>query len=351
MPEKSGRRPKSKPRPTSKKINLGLQGGGAHGAFTWGVLDRLFEDGRLEVEGIVGTSAGAMNAAAVASGLHRGGKEGARERLAAFWQATSKAAQSSPIQPSPLDRWLGSGNLDFSPSWHLFDNLSRMVSPYQANPWNYNPLRDILADICDIDALRSADAVKLFLCATNVRTGRIKVFQGAELSIDAVLASACLPFVYQAVEIDGEHYWDGGYMGNPPLFPLIYDTDCRDVLIIEINPINVPAVPKTAQEIFDRINTLSFNSSLMREMRAIDFVTKLIDEGTLDPKVYKRLNVHAIDAEAEMARLSVSSKLNADEGFLRTLFDLGREQATTWLQKNVDKVGVESSIDIEARFL
>ncbi|MEM7044234.1 MAG: patatin-like phospholipase family protein [Pseudomonadota bacterium] len=351
MPRKPARSPKPRAGATSKTINLGLQGGGAHGAFTWGVLDRLFEDGRLDVEGIVGTSAGAMNAAAVASGFHCGGKEGARERLNAFWQATSKAARSGPLQPSPLDRWLGTGNLDFSPTWHLFDSLSRVVSPYQSNPLNINPLRDILADICDLDAMRAADSVKLFLCATNVRTGRIKVFQGKELSIDAVLASACLPFIYQAVEIDGEHYWDGGYMGNPPIFPLIYDTDCRDVLIIQINPINVPAVPKTAQEIFDRINTLSFNSSLMREMRAVDFVTKLIDQGTLDSKSYKRLNVHAIDAEAEMARLSVSSKLNADAGFLSTLFDLGRERATHWLESNFDKVGVESSVDIEARFL
>ena len=274
----------TKPKSTSKKINLGLQGGGAHGAFTWGVLDKLFEDGRLEIEGIVGTSAGAMNAAVTASGLDRNGSAGAREQLAAFWQATAEAARLGPIQPSPLDRWLGSGNLDFSPTWHFFDNLTRAASPYQLNPLNYNPLKKILSDIVDVNAITREDGVKLFLCATNVRTGRIKVFRGDELSIDAVLASACLPFLYQAVEIAGEHYWDGGYMGNPPIFPLIYHTDCPDVLIIQINPINIPNVPKTAQEIFDRINTLSFNSSLMREMRAIDFVTKLIDQNTAGPQ-------------------------------------------------------------------
>jgi len=350
MSEKSRKCSKSSAKSRSKKINLGLQGGGAHGAFTWGVLDRLFEDGRLDIDGIVGTSAGAMNAAVVASGLSKGGKEGARDQLSAFWQATSEAARRGPIQPSPLDRWLGNGSLDFSPSWHFFDNLSRIVSPYQSNPWNYNPLRDILTDILDIDGMKSEEWVKLFLCATNVRTGRIKVFQGQELSLDAVLASACLPFLYQAVEIDGEHYWDGGYMGNPPIFPLIYNTDCADVLVIQINPINIPAVPKTAQEIFDRINTLSFNSSLMREMRAIDFVTKLIDQGKLDQKSYRRMNVHAIDAEDEMVRLGVSSKLNADAGFLRRLFELGRERASTWLEANYEKVGVESSIDIEATF-
>ncbi len=346
-PSQQGRKKK----PAGKTINLGLQGGGAHGAFTWGVLDRLFEDGRLEIEGIVGTSAGAMNAAVTASGLYQGGKSRAREQLAAFWQATSKAASMGPIQPSPLDRWLSIGNLDFSPGWHFSEGLSRLVSPYQSNPLNVNPLRQILTELVDINGLRSADTVKLFLCTTNVKTGRIKIFQKQELCLDAVLASACLPFLYQAVEIEGEAYWDGGYMGNPPIFPLIYHTDCPDVLIVQINPINIDTVPRTAQEIFDRINTLSFNSSLMREMRAIDFVTKLIDQGKLDPGAYKRLHIHAIDAEDDMAMLGVSSKLNADAGFLRHLFELGRERASRWLEDHFDQIGVESSIDIEARFL
>ena len=349
MAKKAGRDRKAQKTP--KKINLGLQGGGAHGAFTWGVLDRLFEDGRLEIEGIVGTSAGAMNAAVTAAGLHEDGKQAARQKLSEFWQAISKAAKLGPIQPSPLDKWLSIGNLDFSPSWFFYDNLSRLVSPYQSNPLNYNPLKQVLGEVVDVDCMRSEDGVKLFLCATNVRTGRIKIFQGQDLSIDAVLASACLPFLYQAVEIDGEHYWDGGYMGNPPIFPLIYNTDCPDVLIIQINPINIEDVPRTAQEIFDRINTLSFNSSLMREMRAIDFVTKLIDQGSLDTKTYKRLNIHSIDAEADMAKLSVSSKLNADPDFLHYLFELGRNRATTWLDDHFDQIGVESSVDIEAKFL
>lgn len=343
---------KAKPKRREKplRINLGLQGGGAHGAFTWGVLDRLLEDGRLEIEGIVGTSAGAMNAVVAAAGLHQAGGEGARERLRAFWKAVSKAAKGGPIQPSPLDRWLSAGNLDFSPSWHFFDGLSRVLSPYQLNPLDINPLRDVLRDVVDFDVVASSRKVKLFLCATNVRTGRIKVFMNDEISMDAVLASACLPFIYQAVEIDGEHYWDGGYMGNPPIFPLIYHTDSPDVLIIQINPINVPTVPRTAQEIFDRINTLSFNSSLMREMRAIDFLTKLIDQGKLDPKGYKRLNIHTIDAEADMVKLNVSSKLNADAGFLAGLFELGRERASRWLDDHIDDVGVRSSTDIEAKF-
>lgn len=334
-----------------KKINLGLQGGGAHGAFTWGVLDRLLEENCLEIEGVVGTSAGAMNAVTLTAGLHQGGRDKARERLAAFWRQTSEAARLSPIQPSALDKWLSIGNLDFSPSWFVFDKLSRMASPYQLNPWNVNPLRQVLSEVVDFDAVRTPEGVKLFLCATNVRTGKIKVFMDDELTLDAVLASACLPFIYQAVEIDGEHYWDGGYMGNPPIFPLIYHTDCRDILIIQINPIKIDTVPTTAQEIFDRINTLSFNSSLMREMRAIDFVTQLIDEGRLDDGHYKRLNIHTIDAEEDMAKFNVSSKLNADQGFLDHLFHLGRARGDEWLNAHVDKVGIESSTDIAAKFL
>lgn len=342
---------KAKPERKSKKINLGLQGGGAHGAFTWGVLDRLLEDGRLEIDGIVGTSAGAMNAVTLAAGLHQGGKEKARERLAAFWHHTAEAAKLSPIQPSALDKWFSIGNLDFSPSWHALDQLSRAASPYQLNPLNYNPLRQILTDVVDFDAVQASNGAKLFLCATNVRTGKIKVFKDQELNLDAVLASACLPFLYQAVEIDGEHYWDGGYMGNPPIFPLIYHTDCQDILIIQVNPIKIDTIPKTAQEIFDRINTLSFNSSLMREMRAIDFVTQLIDQERLDANHYKRLNIHTIDAEEDMAKFNVSSKLNADADFLDHLFQLGRERGDEWLEAHFDKVGNESSTDIATKFL
>jgi len=337
--------------PERKPINLGLQGGGAHGAFTWGVLDRLLEDQRLDFDGIVGTSAGAMNAVALTAGMHQGGREKARECLAAFWHATSEAAKLSPIQPSPLDRWLSLGNLDFSPGWHAFEKLSRIASPYQLNPWNFNPLREVLNDVVNFDAVRTPDGVKLFLCATNVRTGKIKVFKEQELTLDAVLASACLPFLYKAVEIEGEAYWDGGYMGNPPIFPLIYHTDCSDILIVQINPINIDNVPNTAQEIFDRINTLSFNSSLMREMRTIDFVTQLIDQGKLDDKHYKRLNIHTIDAEEDMVNFNVSSKLNADAGFLDHLFQLGRVRGDEWLSTHVDKVGIESSTDIAAKFL
>ena len=337
-----------------KRLNLGLQGGGAHGAFTWGVLDRLFEEDEIEIVGTSGTSAGAMNAAVMAYGLAIGGKAGARDKLAEFWQRIGGATRFSPLQPSPVDRWLGLGNMDTSPGWLFFDNLSRMLSPYELNPANYNPLRDILADVVDFAALAdqcSRRAVTLYLCATNVETGRIKVFEGDEIGLDAVMASACLPYLFQAVEVNGSHYWDGGFSGNPPIFPLIYGTDCADVLIVQINPINIDAVPKTARAILDRMNTLAFNSSLMREMRAIHFVTRLIDEERLDAGHYKRLNIHTIDAEDVFKTLGVSSKINADPGFLRSLFELGRERSDRFLQAHRDKIGVASSTDIEATFL
>jgi len=340
--------------PPKKRLNLGLQGGGSHGAFTWGVLDRLLEVDELEIVGICGTSAGAMNAAVTAYGLATGGHAGARACLAEFWGRIAAAAARSPLQPSLLDRWLGLGNMDTSPGWLLADGLSRVLSPYELNPMNLNPLADVLAAVVDFQALAehcASHRVALFLCATNVVNGRIKVFEGAEISLDAVLASACLPYLFQAVEIDGAHYWDGGYSGNPPIFPLIYGTDCPDVLIVQINPINIEAVPTTARAILDRINTLSFNSSLMREMRAIDFVTRLLDEGQLDRARYQRLNIHTIDAEDELRRLGVSSKMNADKAFIDWLFALGRERCGRFLDAHYEQIGRSSSTDIRAKFL
>jgi NTE family protein len=334
-----------------KKINLALQGGGAHGAFAWGVIDRLLEDERLEIDGIVGTSAGAMNAAVTACGLAQGGPAGAREKLYEFWKRISDAAQTSPLQPSIFDRLVKPGSLDLSPGYYMLDSLSRMMSPYQLNPMNLNPLRDVLHSVVDCDVLHHQDKVKLFICASNVLTGKIKVFNQDNVSIDSVLASACLPFLFQAVEIEGEFYWDGGYMGNPPLYPLIYHCGTRDVVIVQLNPIRVPEVPKTAQAIMDRINTLSFNSSLMREMRAINFVTKLIDSGFDDHGRLKRMLIHTIDAEEEVCQLGVSSKLNADWGFLTGLHEIGRQKAEEFLANNFDSIGKRSSTDIEEKFL
>lgn len=336
-----------------KPINLALQGGGAHGAFAWGVLDRLLEEECFEIEGIVGTSAGAMNAAVVAYGIARGGQEGGRKALAEFWRKISDAARTGPLQPTIWDKLFrpGTGSLEYSPGYILTEAMSRLLSPYQLNPGNVNPLRDVLASIVDCEFMHTENKVKLFICAANVLTGRIKVFDRTELSIDAILASACLPFMFQAVEVGGQYYWDGGYMGNPPLYPIIYNCDCRDILIVQLNPINVPEVPRTAQAILDRINTLSFNSSLMREMRAINFVTKLIDGGFDDGGRLKRMLIHTIDAEERLNRLGVSSKLNAEWDFLMDLREIGREKAEEFLDQHYDKVGRETSTDVEKKFM
>ena len=229
--------------------------------------------------------------------------------------------------------------------------MTRMLSPYQFNPMNYNPLRDILEQTVDFDRLHKHCAVKLFLSATNVCTGKVKIFKNEDVTLDAVMASACLPFLFQAVEIDGEHYWDGGYMGNPALYPIIYNCTSADIVVVHINPLSRCTEPKSAQEILNRINEISFNSSLMREMRAIAFVTKLIDEGQVKANSLKRLLIHAIEADEFMRDLSVSSKLNPDWEFLTHLHDVGRESADRWIKENFDRLNVESSVDIAERYL
>ena len=334
-----------------KTINLALQGGGAHGAFAWGVLDRLLEDERVAFEGISACSAGAMNAVVLAHGLTQGGREGAKRALANFWRRISQSALFSPLQPTLLDRLTHNHSLESSPAFIAFDLVTRLLSPYQFNPLNYNPLRSILRETVDFERLRERCAVKLFLSATNVCTGKVRVFDSGELSVDAVLASACLPFVFQAVEIDGEHYWDGGYMGNPALFPLIYDCESADIVVVHINPIARYEEPRTAHDILNRINEISFNSSLMREMRAIAFVTRLIDEGQVKPGALKRVLIHAIEADDFMRELSVSSKLNADWEFLTHLRDVGRKRADCWLSECYEKLNLDSSIDIRAKYL
>src|ERR1700726_2406247 len=305
---------------SGKTINLALQGGGAHGAFTWGVLDRLLQDERIAIEGIAATSAGAMNATVFAYGLTVGGRQGARSALTEFWRRLSMVACWSPLQPSLFDLWLGDDSLSHSPAFVMFDLMARVLSPYEFNPWNWNPLGVVLNDSVDFNRLReSAGGTKLFLCATNVRTGKLKIFSGREIPADAVLASACLPFLAQAVEIDGEAYWDGGYMGNPAIFPLIYNCDSRDVVIVHINPIERPDVPKTPGEILNRINEISFNSSLMREMRSVYFVTKLIEEEKILDKTIRRMLIHSIEADDVMQAMGVRSKSNADRDQINSL--------------------------------
>ncbi|HYB10815.1 MAG TPA: patatin-like phospholipase family protein [Alphaproteobacteria bacterium] len=338
--------------PGLKWINLALQGGGAHGAFAWGVLDRLLEDERIAVDGISATSAGAMNATVFAYGLAAGARDGAKTALEKFWRRIAQAAALSPLQPTFLDRIAGNRSLENSLAFAIFDLLSRLLSPYQFNPLNFNPLRQVLVDTVDFEALRHTHCpVKLFLSATNVRTGKIRVFDNDEIGPDAVLASGCLPFLFRAVEIEGEHYWDGGYMGNPAIFPLIYGCESRDVVIVHINPLERETLPITASEIMNRVNEISFNSSLMREMRAIAFVTKLIEEGKIANGSLKHMMVHGIMAEDVMRELSVASKLNADLDHLLRLKEVGRETAHTWLSEHFSKLGKRSSIDIRAMYL
>jgi len=334
-----------------KTINLALQGGGSHGAFTWGALDRILEDKRIVIEGIVGTSAGAMNAVVTAYGLTLDGNEGARRSLRSFWESVAEKGAWSIMQPSFLDRLISPGSLDYSPGWIMMDTLSRVWSPYQMNPANYHPLRDILSEQIDFDTLSRSDKVKLFVCASNVFTNRLHVFELRDLSVDAVVASGCIPSVFQAVEINGEYFWDGGYMGNPPIFPIIYNCASTDLLLIMVNPIHIEQVPRTAQAILDRINSLSFNSSLMREMRAINFVNRLVESGFDDGGRLKKMLIHCIDAEDEMSNLGVSSKLNVGREFLEWLFELGRKRADAFLRDHFDKIGNDSSTSIEQRFL
>jgi NTE family protein len=334
----------------TKPVNLALQGGGAHGAFTWGVLDRLLEDGRTTFEGVSGTSAGAMNAVLLADGLMQDGADGARQLLHDFWRDVSRAAMASPLQRSPLSMFMGSWSLDDSPGYLFMDMLSRLASPYDLNPLNVNPLADIIGSHVDFDRVRACTRTKLFISATNVHTGRVRVFETSEITPDAVMASACLPFLFQAVEIDGVPYWDGGYMGNPALFPFFNACATDDILLVQINPIERKHTPKTAREIMNRMNEITFNASLMKEFRAIDFVDRLIDEGKLSTDHYKQVRLHRIAGDREMVDLSASSKLNAEWEFLTWLRDLGRDTASAWLAAHYDKIGREASVDLRSLF-
>jgi NTE family protein len=315
------------------------------------VLDRLLADDRLVIDGISATSAGAMNAAVVAQGLLEGGPAAARQALEEFWRRVSLMAAASPVQQSWFDRLFGGYGMDFSPSYQFFDFMTRLLSPYQFNPSDINPLRELLVESIDFERLRAGGGVKLFVAATNVRTGKIKVFESRELSASVLLASACLPLMFRAVEVDGQHYWDGGYMGNPAIFPLIYGCDARDVVIVHINPIEREELPTTARDILNRMDEISFNSSLMREMRAIQFVTDLIDREQVKDGRLKRMLIHSIEAQDVMAGLGVSSKLNPDWEFLTHLRDVGRERADRWLDLNYGRLGRESTVDLRDSFL
>lgn len=333
-----------------KSINLALQGGGSHGAFTWGVLDHFMEDGRVSIEGISGTSAGAMNAAVLAQGYMEGGADRAREALENFWQQVAHMGRFSPIKRSPLGVLTGRWDLDDSPAYMMIDLFSRVASPYDTNPLNINPLRDLVESTIDFEKVRACSVLKLFVAATNVHTGKIKVFEREELTADMVLASACLPSVFQAVEIDGVPYWDGGYVGNPPMYPLFHTTKSKDVLIVQINPIERNETPKSAQEIQNRVSEISFNSSLLRELRGIDFVTRQLQENKLDKNRYSEILVHRIEASEQINPLSASSKMNSEWAFLTHLRDIGRESAKVFLDQHYESLGNKSTLNLRREF-
>jgi NTE family protein len=344
---------------TRQAINLALQGGGAHGAFTWGTLDRLLEEDDIEIEGISATSAGAMNAAALKHGWIHGGNAGARERLDAFWLRLSgldgvfgEAIMDwlRHVSPSPAftARMLGA-----SPAVLAADAMTRMFSPYQFNPTNYHPLRGIVEEMLDTEATGSAKGPKLFINATNVRDGKPRIFQGREITADAILASACLPTLYQAVEIDDpktgrrEAYWDGGYTGNPALYPLFYRTRTPDIIIVHINPLYRAELPKTSSEIMTRLNEVSFNASLLRELRNIEFVNRLLDRGVIAEGAMKRNHVHSVSDDKLMNMLGMVTKMTINRALLLQLKDAGRAAMDAFLTERRHHIGKRSSVDLK----
>ncbi|WP_424192960.1 patatin-like phospholipase family protein [Ampullimonas aquatilis] len=339
----------------AKPVNLALQGGGSHGAFTWGVLDALLESGEIDFTSVSGTSAGAMNAVVMSYGLTVGMTEGreaalnkAREVLENFWRQVSVAAGnttfqspilSSPIFNNPLTEWAK------AQSSH-FDLFTRMISPYQFNPLNINPLRTVLERTVDFELLRKKCPIDLHICATHIKSGKARIFTNKEINADTVMASACLPFLFQAVEIEGEHYWDGGYTGNPPLFPLFTNKESMDILLVQISPLSREDIPSSVAEIVDRANEISFNMPLLAELRAINFVVRQLEQKNLPRETYRSIRMHVIEAAKTMQSYSADSKLKTDWSFLCELRDLGRETAKNWLKKHRDNLGVISTMDI-----
>ena len=368
-----------------KTIKLALQGGGSHGAFTWGVLDRLLEEDNLTIEGISGTSAGAMNAAALLQGHCKGGNQGAKESLENFWRGVGEL--------SP-----GNQNIDAPPLAAASEAWRRVLSPYQTNPLNINPLRDLLTKMLDIEAIRAWDAIKLFICATNVENGRAHIFERKDLTIDTLMASACLPLIFQAVNIGGTPYWDGGYTGNPAILPLIYNCESPDVVLVQVNPLTRRGTPETPSEIINRLNEISFNAPIISEMHAIALVQRLIETDHLKKRWLKdifrifrsilrpifgvkasnrsngfvigypygseakgmpnseaarlkNMNIHVIGAEDQMRALGASSRLNGGIDFLLHLKEIGRQAAGAWLMQHWQMIGERSSVNIKQMFL
>jgi NTE family protein len=331
-----------------KRVNLALQGGGAHGAFTWGVLDQLLEDGRFEIAGISGASAGAVNAVMLADGLSRGGADAARGRLADFWRAVSVDGHLPELQRGVVERLF-----PFVPreGWWL-PAVSRLFSPYDLNPLNINPLKELIERFVDFEALRRDVSRELFISATNVVSGELRTFTREEISAEAVMASACLPLLFRAVEIDGVPYWDGGYSGNPALLPFLRATLTEDLLIVQINPRERRKVPTSTREIMSRVSEITFNASLLAELRVIDFVNRLIDEGRLPRGMrsdqFRRLRLHSIAMADPGEAFAARSTLKRDYEYFETLHKLGQRATRRFLDAHFDDIGRRSTIDMPA---
>jgi len=326
-------------------IDLALQGGGSHGAFTWGVLDRLLEEPWLRIDGISGTSAGAMNAAVLVDGYAKGGADGARTGLETFWRRVSEAARYSPFRRGPIDMMLGRWTLDLSPMYVAMDLMSRLISPYQVNPSGSNPLREILADLVDFEQLTKSP-IKLFVTATNVRTGRGHVFKNDAITPDVLLASACLPTMFQAIEIDNELYWDGGYSGNPTITPLIRECKSQDTILITINPVERNERPRSAAEILNRLNEVSFNAVLLKELRMIALLRQVADPGNTEGAQWAGMRIHRIGSEM-LTELGASSKLNAEWAFFTLLREEGRRSAEAFLNTHAMDIGQRSTLNVD----
>jgi NTE family protein len=328
-------------------INLALQGGGAHGAYTWGVLDALLEADALDIEGVSGTSAGGVNAVLLADGLARDGAEGARKLLREFWTRLGGIGAFYRVPDMGMEQFFGAQQMAATKRFMQMDWLSNYLSPYQLNPFNINPLRTLLADMVDFERVQRQNHTRVYINATNVRTGKIKVFETRDITLDAVMASSCLPLIFKAVEIDGEAYWDGGYSGNPAIFPLIYGCHVPDILLVQINPVRIEEVPSNATEIADRISDVSFNATLMGELRAIAFASKLVKQGKVARSEYKDVRMHRIASDSQMCEYDASTKLVADSRMIEQLFQHGRAAATQWLAKEYNEVGKTATLNIQ----
>ena len=326
-------------------VDFALQGGGAHGAFTWGVLDRLLEEPWLRIDGISGTSAGAMNAAVLVDGYADNGVDGARAALENFWRRVARAALLSPLRRTPLDVLLGRWTLDHSPVFVAMDLMARVFSPYDLSPGGANPLRNILAETVDFGRLARA-SIKLFVTATNVRTGRGQVFRNSEITPDVLLASACLPTLFQAIEIDGESYWDGGYSGNPTITPLVRECRSQDTILVQINPVERPQSPRSARDILNRLNEVSFNAVLLKELRMIALLRQVAQPDNSENAKWANMRIHRITSDV-MVELGYSSKLNAEWEFLCMLRDEGRRAGDIFLSTHHDDLGRRSTFDLD----